>query len=647
MKTKQSKKAVVAEKLGVFDKVENYLAGKDKIFLWVCLATAFVFACLLFSTRITDANDDALYIESAAAWADAGFFNHYGGVTAPLFSMFLTLLVAIFGVNLVALKAFSVICFVLGIFLVYVAFRRRIPCLILFPALLLTALNSLFLFYASQVYMECFALTIFGLFFIAWFKLDDATDNGADIKKNWKPFLLMGGATLLVFLTRNVAAVAIVALVVYFLLYKKYTTAGYAAISFGLFAFLYHKVIVPLCWGNVGSQFGHQGSAMFQKDAYNGALGREDFHGMVVRFFENAKIYFSQLFELVCLKPENSPYGYSFFIIALILVGLGVGFAVVKKNRHVVAAALYAATLLGATFFALQTSWGQHRLIMLYIPYIAIAVFYGIVELLKKPEAKGLQWLYVGGVALLLLLNVTHTVGKAKQNLPVLQKNIAGNMYYGFTPDWVNYFLMSEWVADNLPHDVGIACRKAPMSFVYAHGRKFVGIYTVPTVATDSVLQASKYKNRFVGLETRAIPQDVVFSLRPYMEALVLADNTIYSTYDVPEELYKQLRLDGTASYYSDPQKMLEVIRQTHQTHYGASPDGLLQSLKASNVGYVIDASLRVNPAQKTNSVISTVWRYLYFVEHKYQGTFRKIGQIGKDGEEPAILYEVVYPSGF
>ncbi|GHT42386.1 hypothetical protein AGMMS49965_13800 [Bacteroidia bacterium] len=633
------KKRVVAEKPGVFDKVENYLAGKDKIFLWVCLATAFVFACLLFSTRITDANDDALYIESVAAWVDAGFFNYYGGVNAPLFCMFLTLPVAIFGVNLVALKAFSVICFVLGIFLIYVAFRRRIPYLILFPALLLTALNSLFLFYASQIYTECFALTVFGLFFIAWFKLDDATDNGADIKKNWKPFLLMGGATLLVFLTRNVAAVAIVALVVYFLLYKKYATAGYAAISFGLFAFLYHKVIVPLCWGNVGSQFGSQGGVMFQKDAFNPALGREDFRGMVVRFFENAKIYFSQLFELVCLKPEDSPRSYSCFIIALILVGLGVGFAVVNKNRHIAAAALYAATLLGATFFALQTQWGQHRLIMLYIPFIAIAVFYGIAELLKKPKAKGLQWLYVGGVALLLLLNFAHTVGKAKQNLPVLRANIAGDTFYGFTPDWKNYFLMSQWAAKNVPQDVGIACRKAPMSFIYAHGRKFAGIYNVPAVAIDSALQVSKYKHRFVCPPAgTTIP-----GLQPYIVALLIG-NGMYTVYDIPEAVYAQLPPDP--SVHLDPQKLLDALHKENGNMYAVYPDDLLRSFKGGNVRYVIDASLRLYP-QKTGDTVSTVWRYLVFIESKYPGTFRKVHQIGNDNDEPAMLYEVVYPSGF
>jgi hypothetical protein len=642
----------VAKRVDFLDKLEKRLAKRRLLYLLLCLATALVFSLLCFNVRISEAFDDALYIEAGYRYA-AGFFSYYYTSTAPLYCMFLALPIAIFGLNLIMLKSFSVLFFVLGILFLYLAFKGKVRYAILFPALFLTALNTLFIGMASLTYTEPFVLMLSGLLFMAWFKLDDATDGGANLRKNWQRFLLLGLMAFLLYFSRNVAAVIFAVVFAYFLLYKKYLTAVYALASSLLFMLLHQKVVMPLCWGhlNLGGRFASQGRIMLQKDAYNPGMGQEDFAGMVTRFFENAKIYASQLFELVCLKSDASPKSYLFFAALLLLAGLGVGYAVAKRQRHVMAAALYVVTFLAATFISLHTFWSQSRLIMIYIPLIAVVALYGLAALLKHKRVGWLQWSYLAGVLLLLAVNLNNAVEASKKNLPALRKNLAGNKYYGFTPDWVNYFRMSEWAAENLDKDKVVACRKAPMSFVYTQGRAFRGISSVPTVEVDSALRASNYRHGFIGVPSAGMFQHTFQALQPYMVAVLLCDKASpYFAYDVSEPAYSlyadDMKRSGT-TFYTAPEELSNAIKQLGGVSFGAYPDSLLKSLKDSNTSYVINASLRANSAQKTNNTISTITRYMGYVEQKYPGAFRKIHQIGGDDNEPAMIYEVHYPENF
>jgi hypothetical protein len=65
---------------------------------------------------------------------------------------------------------------------------------------------------------------------------------------------------------------------------------------------------------------------------------------------------------------------------------------------------------------------------------------------------------------------------------------MSGDLYAGFTPDYTNYLKLSRWCADSLPDNAYVACRKAPMSFIYSGGKPFYPIYTASTTNPDSVL---------------------------------------------------------------------------------------------------------------------------------------------------------------
>ncbi|MDR1581815.1 MAG: hypothetical protein LBS55_00905 [Prevotellaceae bacterium] len=625
---------------GLLDKLENHFSKRKGVYLFLCLATALIFSVLLFDINVTEAADDSVYIEAGYKYA-TDFFNYYYRTSAPLYCMFLALPIALFGLNLVILKAFSVVFFVFGIYVLYIALKDRIQYIILFPALLLTALNSLYLYYASQTFTEAFVLPLAGLFFLTLFKLDDATQTGACLKKNWKKFLLLGFATFIFYLSRNVATIAIVVVFIYFMVYRKYLTAVYSVCSFVLFWGLYHKIIMPVVWGDLGSiGFSGQAGAIFVKDTYNPAAGYEDFWGMVTRFFENAKTYSSQFFELIGVKSMTVPYSYLFFGLLLVFASISLFFAIAKKQKHIMALILYVTAFLCVTFISLTAMWKQARMIMIYIPMIVAIISYGVIMLLKVKRATLFRWIYPVGIILLVLVNLNTATDKVREHYPQLQKNLTGNKYYGFTPDWINYFLMSEWAAKNLPKDKVIVCRKASMSFIYT-GRSFHGISAVPTEPSDSVLVSSNYKQHFIGLNPNSIPQNIFVALMPYLTAYILNDNNIYYIYDAPESLYIEIK-NSNVPFYAKPED-IQVEVEKSKMNYAVYPDKLIQTLKNRNASYIIDASLRSNPAQKTNNIINTLKRYMGFIEQKYPDTFRKIHQIGTDGNEPAMLYEIQY----
>jgi hypothetical protein len=72
--------------------------------------------------------------------------------------------------------------------------------------------------------------------------------------------------------------------------------------------------------------------------------------------------------------------------------------------------------------------------------------------------------------------------------------------------------------------------------------------------------------------------------------------------------------------------------------------DSLLGALKEYDVKYMLNPSLRVNPNMNTGQTITTVMRYMYFIEQKYPGTFRLVQEWGVD--EKSSLYQINYPQG-
>ena len=643
----KSNKKPVMEKIEFLEKLEKWASKHSNILMGLCLTIALIFSLLLFNVKLSDGSDDAVYIEAGYNYAK-DFFNYYFTFQAPLYPMFLTIPIAIFGVKLVLLKMFSILFFVLGIFFYFKAFRGRIKNIILIPALFLTALNSLFLYYAGQTFTEAFTLFLSGCFFCTLFTLDDVTKTGTNIKENWKKFLLFGLAAFLMILTRNVAVVIPVVVLIYFLFQKKWLTSLLSLCSFGLFYGLYNGIIRPLFWGhlNVGGFIGSQNDIVWLKNPYNPALGNEDFNGLIVRFLENAKIYSTQLFNITGLKSEAAaPFNYTFAGMLIIFALAALIFSIMRKNKRIWAVLLYVSAFLTASFSSLATSWQQPRLIMIYLPLIAICVFYAFYAFLRIKEMRWLQWTYPVLIVLFLFVNVKKDIGEIKVSLPVLEQNLAGDKYYGLTPDWINYFKACEWAADSLSKEEIIGCRKASMSFIYTNGRHFHSINTVPSLVPDSALRANQFEHRFAATEPQGMFLRTFDSIQPDMKLLAMTDQKSYYVYDIPANKFDFFVDDiklANKTYLDMPQVLLDSIKT--DKNIVISPDLLLDGLRKGGVTYIIDASLRADPSKKTENKITTITRYMNYIQAKYSNIFEKVHQVGKDDEEPAWVYKINYP---
>jgi hypothetical protein len=238
-----------------------------------------------------------------------------------------------------------------------------------------------------------------------------------------------------------------------------------------------------------------------------------------------------------------------------------------------------------------------------------------------------------------------------KVNQKVLAKNISGNRYYGFTPDWQNFLRMSEWVGENIPDTVLVASRKPSMSFIYSGGRDFYGIYRFPSVAPEKLLgDLVPRTGELKVIPLKAIagnwPVDLQLALKQSNVAFVAEGSDIYGVYDL-KGVTGNVISQSLAQYQVVPfttDSILSRVRISSQSCFAVSPDTLVHNLRKNKVDYVIVASLRANPNLNTGNIINNIQRYLFFVEQKYPGILTVVHQIGAhEQEEPAWLYKINY----
>ncbi|PLX23441.1 MAG: hypothetical protein C0597_01000 [Marinilabiliales bacterium] len=231
-----------------------------------------------------------------------------------------------------------------------------------------------------------------------------------------------------------------------------------------------------------------------QVDPFDAAKGNENLMGFFERFVGNSNLYLSKhLYKFIGLRPEfPQPNTFLTLIIyALFIIAIYFAF---KKNKYLLFTGIYLAVLVGITFVIVQTRWDQDRLILVYLPLILLFLFSGIYYLGKQKSYRFIQFLLPILLVILFFTNLNVTTKKVKANDEYLMESLAGNEFYGMTPDWINYIKMSQWAAKNVPKEVMIACRKPSISFIYAK-REFHGIYRITTEDPDELLQKLKDRN--------------------------------------------------------------------------------------------------------------------------------------------------------
>lgn len=462
----------------------------DPYFLLILVAFL-LFGILLFDAKLFLMGDDADYIMDAYHLVNDGIFP---AGRSSLYALVLSLPVALFGTNVILLKCFSFLCALISFIVLYAAFYKRIPKRVLFPVLLFWVVNSSMQYYSSSNLSEAFFVMIQYLYLASVFHLFDRLDEEPQVMpvRSW---LLIGLMGLLISLSKNIAIVAPVCLCLYFLLKKQWKSAGLSLGVFLIFKIPY-ELLLRLAYGKntLQSQMGQ----VWAKDLYDRSKGQEDMAGFLSRLADNTRIYLGHhTLKEIGMKLENNISLVGMVIlIGLVLVGIWVAY---KRNQFIFFTSVYTVVMSGATFLALQPIVQQGRIIHILVPLIILLFFFGANAILQKIAAgRPLvpRIAFTVFTLIMLLANFARTREQISKNWPVFLANIDSEPFYGYTPDWVNYLEMGQWIAKNMPKEKTIAARKPNSLTIYSAGRPFYGIYSSENGLTaDQLLEKLQREN--------------------------------------------------------------------------------------------------------------------------------------------------------
>ncbi|MDP4282186.1 MAG: hypothetical protein Q8867_08570, partial [Bacteroidota bacterium] len=235
-RAKQQKKSIAS--LPLFERINVFLTGYlDKIF-WITFVLTLLSGLLLFDIRISLSGDDSAYIIRAY-----DFIHHftYPGFQGPLYPILLSPFIGIFGVKVVPLKLISLILMLGFNWLIYKSFKDRIPALLITSMLLLMAINSFFLYYASQTYSEALFIFLQALTFLVFFKyfLHNEDHTTALQIRN---YIFLTLCILGLILTRTIGITAFIAIAGYFLLKKQWKNLLGFTVSFAVLLTLFEFI---------------------------------------------------------------------------------------------------------------------------------------------------------------------------------------------------------------------------------------------------------------------------------------------------------------------------------------------------------------------------------------------------------------------
>jgi hypothetical protein len=526
----------------------HYLSSKKNRPFLVVLVSGVLLCLMNFNARVSEAHDDSLYIEAAYRYIHE-FPNYYYTSNAPMYPMFLALLTLAFGTNLIAFKIFSVLFFAGGAVLYYKALDKRVPEVLKYFVFTFLCVNHLILYFSSQTFSEAFYMLIQATFFYFFCKYNFGENPITDhLKTDYKKWMLLGLLMMLLTLAKNILIFGIAAIALFYVFRKQYKRAVIAMVSFGIFKFLY-EFIKNMVWGASAIQYKSQMGILLNKDPYDATQGQEDLAGFVGRFTDNIGLYLGKRFyqilgfigdefadkkyievngEMV-EKTNGSVYLLAF--VALFLTFYGLYRAVKDKHYLITFLLLFAGTISFGTFFVLQARWDQPRFIMVHMPALLLGIAYGLYRYFEKSA-------FQQRIFLLLLFLVTGSLlisssKRGVRNVPIVSKNLKGDIYYGYTPDWVNYLKLSAYCADSLPPASYIACRKAPISFVYAKGKHFYPIYSV--IAKDPATNQSNPDSALAIFKRNKVTHLLIASLR--MDPKVNSGNIINTLHNIAQPI--------------------------------------------------------------------------------------------------------------
>ena len=460
------------------------MALHHRIVIFAIFTVHITFIFLFFDTKVHIGGDDSDYLIASLDFIAGEAFPSWHGSFYPIF---ISPLIYVFGLNILLLKVISVAITIATFFVFYKTFYGRMPNEALYFALAISCFSHAVVCYAGTTYSEPLFMLLQSLVFYFFVRLEESESKKLRIK--YILFTTLCLCTFLLSITRNVGMGAAIAFAIYFLHQKRWRDAIFFTCTFFLFhgAFSLYKI---LTWST--TQLGTEGqfSRIAYKNFYNAADGKEDLLGFVVRFWENSQLYLSKhLSALIGIKSSTSLHTSAKLTVMFYLIYVLTLVLSYRKNRLIFFTILYIGLLSGVTFVTQQIQWDQVRLILVYLPLIALTFGYTVHSMITK---KPVLVRYVAKTVLILLPSLVFLrTAFTKNNLINTVSNLTNDPFQGYPDAWKNYVLVSKWAGAHISSDKNILCRKPGISRVYGE-RKFLGISrftdTIPERA-DQFLQ--------------------------------------------------------------------------------------------------------------------------------------------------------------
>lgn len=637
---RKKKKYQQEESQTLFEKCNAFFDRHEKIWFWIIFGITALTSILLYDPRISTGGDDSAYIQLAHEFLKEFKFPGYQG---PLYPIVLSAVEVIFGMSLKAFKVFSMLSMLACVYVMYRAFRKRIPSTLLFITLSLSSVNSQLLYFASQTYSEAFYMFLQSLLLLVFFNFFIHRENLAtsSVVAGLKRFLLLAVVLLGAILTRSVGYSLFLSIAGYFILYRKWKNLAWFTACF-LVCFAVYQLLTYMLWDNVSIQASSQGNSLLNKDFYKPEQGREDFAGFIERFWTNSDQYISRfLMVMLGLRNTFTPEGFfvdtkpaiTVFVYLLGLTGLWFSY---KQNKYLLFSGIVTGVFLIVTFVILQTVWNQYRLIVPVYPFIVLLLFSAVYYILSLPKLRSFQFL----IFLPAIIFVFTTLSDTSKTYEKTRK--LKDEYSSLTPDWLHYAKASAWSAQHLPDDALVACRKPSISSIYGMGKKFYGIYRVNSGNFDAFYEQWKTDSlSFTIIPLEGIENQIYHSILGHCEARLLIEGKYYFAVQDQEFVQQLSRHFTNLKIISSPHEFSPIVKQAGQQTAIYYPDSLLIPLRQANVTHILTANLRLNPNIKDGQIINTVERVASFVQEKYPMIFYRLTQIGEPNNEPAEIYQI------
>lgn len=474
----------------------SFLERHSDAIAYAIVALTAVMALLLFSLRMNEGGDDSGYICKAADFVERGKYPNFQG---PLYPIFLSIFVFMAGgINLVVLKFTSLVLIVAGQLATWLTLRRHVSRPLLLSVLMLMACNLWFVQYGSLTYSEpLFLVVAWALVFLV-LRLDSAV-GGWRRAALWG--LAAGLAVVMAYLVRTVGLGLGLAGLVFLLVRRRWAPAASLVAGVALFLVIWTGVKAA-AWPGLKADT-HQLQTLLQVDPYDPAKGLETPAGYVKRFAGNSENYISKHYvKMLGFRDKDSREKSSTATVALYALFLwGAYAAFARKNRAVQLVALVCVVMLGITFCSLQVLWDQYRLILPFVAMMHVVLLFGLADIVRR--VAGGRTRLVMGSAVALSCFVLFVKEVKASDFATLRKNLTTDPLYGYTPDWYNYLTLCREVGRQMPGDeFYVACRKPDLARIYAGGKRFYGIYNIPSEDPDELveqLRKNKVTHAIVG----------------------------------------------------------------------------------------------------------------------------------------------------